>query len=129
MITERLNLNRPHVITDAERDLLKAAPEDAPALADAVVNEAEMGMAQFLEGHELGWTEEKALWIHLNNYMTPTSDTYIVIYKLMPSLFKLETLSMADPLVRKMPLSMLYCLLLDRKLPKAFRVQLAAEIR
>uniref|UniRef100_A0A7E4W1Y4 DUF1330 domain-containing protein n=1 Tax=Panagrellus redivivus TaxID=6233 RepID=A0A7E4W1Y4_PANRE len=47
----------------------------------------------------------------------------------MPSIFKLETPSLADPRVRKMPLTGLYTLLLDRQFPRTFRVNLAAEIR
>uniref|UniRef100_A0A7E4VBA2 MRG domain-containing protein n=1 Tax=Panagrellus redivivus TaxID=6233 RepID=A0A7E4VBA2_PANRE len=129
MITDRINLTRPHTISVAERTLLKAAPKDAPELADIVLDEAEKGMAPFLEGRPIDWTESHLLWTHFNALETPISASYIAIYRLMPSLFKLETPSLADPLVRKMPITGLYTLLLDRQFPRTFRVNLAAEIR
>uniref|UniRef100_A0A7E4US48 DUF4470 domain-containing protein n=1 Tax=Panagrellus redivivus TaxID=6233 RepID=A0A7E4US48_PANRE len=130
LIAEHVDPEVQHEFSNAERALLKAAPADAPRLADVVVAEADKAIERFTKADRpLSWDEDFKFWDFINTASTPTSVGYIVMYRIVPKIFKLGEVSMADPLIRTTPLMGLYILLLDKQFPQSFRMKLASELR
>uniref|UniRef100_A0A7E4WAB2 Uncharacterized protein n=1 Tax=Panagrellus redivivus TaxID=6233 RepID=A0A7E4WAB2_PANRE len=131
-LNERINVMVSHKPSDAERSLLKSSPEDAPKWADIVREEAHERMTKYSLHHdyrEVSWEEKNEFWRYANDPATPASDGYLIMFYLLPAIFKPKKYAFSDPLIRGMPLCGLYTLLLDPTLTYNFRVALASEIR
>uniref|UniRef100_A0A7E4UV73 Transmembrane protein n=1 Tax=Panagrellus redivivus TaxID=6233 RepID=A0A7E4UV73_PANRE len=132
LLVRRIDPTGAHKPSYAERMLLKADPKDAPRWADEVVKEGKARVAAqclYHDFEQVGYDELMLFWHWLNDFDTPASDGLLVLYKLAPELFKLQEQSLADPLIRIMPLCGIYTLILDQSFSTSFRIELAAELR
>uniref|UniRef100_A0A7E4UUU2 Protein kinase domain-containing protein n=1 Tax=Panagrellus redivivus TaxID=6233 RepID=A0A7E4UUU2_PANRE len=132
LLVRRIDPTGAHKPSYAERMLLKAAPKDAPKWADQVVREAKARISEhclYKDFEQLGYDEELFFWHGINDWDTPASDGLVALYKLAPELFALEEQSLADPLIKIMPLCGIYTLILDQSFSTSFRIELAAELR
>uniref|UniRef100_A0A7E4V0Z6 DUF3800 domain-containing protein n=1 Tax=Panagrellus redivivus TaxID=6233 RepID=A0A7E4V0Z6_PANRE len=120
---------RPHEVSDLEKDILKRTKEVAVHAADMLIEHLKKELAAYGFEPQSGLQQPDRLWKHIDDESTMTSLFYYMMILVKPSMFKVQRQGVHDKDVEVMPVSMLYCLILDQRNSQTFREDLVILLR